>query len=120
MTTDTEAGPSDLIDAERVSAWMDAQGLPGAGEKRQYTYISGGSQNAIFRLQRCDLDCVMRRPPKKAPPGRNEGILREWRIIEALDGTDVPHTAAVAVCTDQDALGCNFYLMGLIDGWSPV
>jgi aminoglycoside phosphotransferase (APT) family kinase protein len=120
LSTDADAGSSELIDAERVSEWMDAQGLPGAGEKLQYTYISGGSQNEIFRLRRGDLDCVMRRPPKKAPPGRDEGILREWRIIEALEGTDVPHTAAIAVCTDTSVLGCTFYLMGFVDGWSPM
>ena len=51
---------------------------------------------------------------------RDEGILREWRIIEALDGTDVPHTPAVAMCEDQSVLGRAFYLMGLVDGWSPM
>ena len=32
-----------------------------------------------------------RRRPR--PRRRDGGIIREWRIIEALDGTDVPHTA---------------------------
>ena len=62
----------------------------------------------------------MRIPPAAAPATRDEGILREWRIIEALDGTDVPHTAAVAVCTDPAVLGRTFYLMGFVDGWSPM
>ena len=47
----------------------------------------------------------MRIPPPDAPADRDEGILREWRIIEALDGTDVPHTEAVAVC--DDAVGAR-------------
>jgi hypothetical protein len=51
---------------------------------------------------------------------RDEGIYREWRIIEALDGTDVPHTKAVAMCTDTSILGRAFYLMGFVDGWSPM
>ena len=42
----------------------------------------------------CTACCGSRR--RGAPPDRDKGILREWRIIEALDGTDVPHTAAVA------------------------
>jgi aminoglycoside phosphotransferase (APT) family kinase protein len=120
MTTDIEPGPSGLRDIERLRAWMDAQGLPGAGEKLESTYISGGSQNEIFRIRRGELDCVMRRPPTSAPAERDEGILREWRIIEALDGTDVPHTKAVAVCTDPGVLGRTFYLMGFVDGWSPM
>ena len=59
-------------------------------------------------------------PPPGAPPDRDKGILREWRIIEALDGTEVPHTAAVGVCPDASVLGRPFYLMGFVDGWSPM
>jgi aminoglycoside phosphotransferase (APT) family kinase protein len=47
-------------------------------------------------------------------------MVREWRIIEALDGTDVPHTKAIALCTDPSVLGRPFYLMGFVDGWSPM
>ncbi len=82
--------------------------------------MTGGSQNEIFEIRRGDLHCALRRPPQNPPPGRDEGILREWRIIEALDGTDVPHTKAVAVCDDPGVLGCTFYLMGFVDGWSPM
>jgi aminoglycoside phosphotransferase (APT) family kinase protein len=59
-------------------------------------------------------------PPPGAPPDRDKGILREWRIIEALDGTEVPHTTAVGVCPDASVLGRPFYLMGFVDGWSPM
>ena len=62
----------------------------------------------------------MRIPPPSAPADRDNGIVREWRIIEALDGTDVPHTEAIAVCTDPSVLGRTFYLMGFVDGWSPM
>ena len=111
---------SGLIDAERLGRWMDAQGLPGAGEPVRHSFISGGSQNEIFRISRGDFEGALRRPPRVAPRGRDEGIIREYRIIEALDGTDVPHTEAIGLCTDASVLGANFYLMGLIDGWSPV
>ena len=36
------------------------------------------------------------------------------------NGTDVPHTEAIAVCTDPSVLGRTFYLMGFVDGWSPM
>jgi aminoglycoside phosphotransferase (APT) family kinase protein len=105
---------------ERLTAWMDAAGLPGSGAPLEAGYISGGSQNEIYELRRGDLHCAMRIPPATAPADRDKGIVREWRIIEALDGTDVPHTAAVAVCTDPSVLGRTFYLMGFVDGWSPM
>jgi aminoglycoside phosphotransferase (APT) family kinase protein len=83
---------------------MDSRGL-GAGAPLEHRYISGGSQNEIYELRRGDLHCAMRIPPPSAPAPRDEGILREWRIIEALDGTDVPCPSAVAVCTDPCVLG---------------
>jgi len=107
-------------DVERLVVWMDAQGLPGAGEPLEQRYISGGSQNEIYELRRGALHCAMRIPPATAPADRDGGIVREWRIIEALNGTDVPHTEAIAVCTDPSVLGRTFYLMGFVDGWSPM
>lgn len=109
-----------MIDFERLATWMDARGLPGAGEPIEHEFLAGGSQNEIYEIRRGEARCVIRIPPPTAPASRDEGILREWRIIEALDGTDVPHTAAVAMCEDPSVLGRTFYLMGLVDGWSPM
>lgn len=108
------------IDVTRLAAWMDDAGLPGAGEPLTARFLSGGTQNVIYELTRGDQKCVIRMPPPGAPPDRDRGILREWRIIEALDGSDVPHTTAIAVCDDAGVLGRTFYLMGFVDGWSPM
>ncbi len=108
------------LDVERLAAWMDDAALPGKGESLQARFLSGGTQNVIYELTRGEESCVIRMPPPGAPPDRDKGILREWRIIEALDGTDVPHTKAVGVCDDPSVLGRTFYLMGFVDGWSPM
>lgn len=108
------------IDTARLADWMDGAELPGRGEPLQADFLSGGTQNVIFKISRGENACVLRMPPPGAPPDRDKGILREWRIIEALDGTDVPHTAAVGVCADASILGRPFYLMGFVDGWSPM
>ena len=99
---------------------MDGAGLPGKGEPISTRFLSGGTQNEIYEIRRGAQCCVIRIPPPEAPLDRDKGILREWRIIEALDGTDVPCTAAVAVCPDASVLGRPFYLMGFVDGWSPM
>jgi len=99
---------------------MDDEGLPGKGEPVEHRYISGGSQNEIYEINRGDLRAALRIPPTTAPESRDDGIIREWRIVEALDGTDVPHTAAVAACKDPSVLGRTFYLMGFVEGWSPM
>ncbi|MGW4100356.1 MULTISPECIES: phosphotransferase family protein [unclassified Mycobacterium] len=99
---------------------MDNAGLAGKGEPLEARFLSGGTQNVIYEIRRGEHTCVLRMPPAGAPPDRDKGILREWRIIEALDGTDVPHTTAVGVCADPEVLGRPFYLMGFVDGWSPM
>ena len=109
-----------MIDVERLAGWMDDEGLPGTGEPLEHGFISGGSQNEIYEIRRGELHAALRIPPPSAPASRDGGILREWRITEALDGTDVPHTPAIAGCEDTGVLGRAFYLMGYVDGWSPM
>jgi aminoglycoside phosphotransferase (APT) family kinase protein len=108
------------IDTEALGAWMDSQELSGAGLPIEQRYVSGGSQNEIFEIRRGDLHGALRKPPTTAPAPRDEGILREWRIIDALTGTDVAHTEAIAVCADDTVLGRPFYIMGYVDGWSVM
>ena len=109
-----------MIDVERLARWMDDEGLPGKGDPVEHRFISGGSQNEIYEIRRGELHGALRIPPEAAPASRDDEIIREWRIIEALDGTDVPHTPAIAACKDTDVLGRTFYLMGFVDGWSPM
>jgi len=108
-----------LADTSRLVAWLDAAGL-GTAAPLEHRFISGGSQNEIYEIRRGDLHCALRIPPSYANPGRDQGIVREWRIISALSGTGIPHTDAIAVCTDPSVLGRTFYLMGFVDGWSPM
>ncbi|PXW25134.1 UNVERIFIED_CONTAM: aminoglycoside phosphotransferase (APT) family kinase protein, partial [Williamsia faeni] len=109
-----------MIDTAKLAAWMDEQNLPGKGEPLEAKFLSGGTQNEIYKLTRGEHVSVIRMPPAAAPANRDDGIMREWRIIEALDGTDVPHTKAIAACSDTTVLGRAFYLMGYVDGWSPM
>ena len=118
--TSAESPTPSVSSPERLASWMDTAGLaPGA--PLTIKYISGGSQNEIYEVVRGDsVRAVLRIPPATAYPERDDGILREYRIISALDGTDVPHTPAIAVCEDKSVLGRTFYLMGFVDGWSPM
>ncbi len=109
-----------LVDEERLGRWMDTQDLPGEGEPVTSSFISGGASNEIFEIARGDFHAVLRRPPRIVPKGRNETMLREYRVLHALNGTDVPHPEAYAACDDDSVMGSSFYLMSLVDGWSPM
>ena len=109
-----------LIDPAKLGDWMDEQGLPGAGEPIAARFVSGGASNEIFEIRRGDDRWALRRPPRVVPKGRNETMLREYRIIQALTDTDVPHCRAWGACEDTSVLGSTFYLMEFVDGWSPI
>ena len=109
-----------MIDTGRLTAWLDEVGLVGDGSLPTVTFVSGGTQNEIYEIRRGGLHGALRIPPPEAPDGRDDGIVREWRIMEALEGTDVPHPPALAVCQDKAVLGRTFYVMGYVDGWSPI
>ena len=100
---------------------MDDDGLARSRASRSSTASSRAAartRSTRSAAATCTARCGFHR--RGAPADRDQGILREWRIIEALDGTDVPHTRAVAACEDPSVLGRTFYLMGFVDGWSPM
>jgi aminoglycoside phosphotransferase (APT) family kinase protein len=122
MTEPAESpGPAaSVLDVERLTTWLDARGLPGRGRPTEVGLIAGGTQNEISEVLRGDERWALRKPPASALPGRDDGIRREWRILAALGGSDVPHAPAIAECDDPAVLGRPFYLMGFVDGWSPM
>ena len=75
-------------------AWMDDAGPARAGRAargRLHLRRHARTRSSRSAAATCTARCASRR--RTAPDARDDGILREWRIIEALDGTDVPHTA---------------------------
>ncbi len=109
-----------LIEPVALGEWMDAQGLPGQGEPITSRFISGGASNEIFEICRDEHRWALRRPPRKVPEGRNETMMREFRILSALADTDVPHARAAGGTDDTSIIGAAFYLMDFVDGWSPI
>jgi len=117
---DDEQRTRGLIDEDRLRAFMDERHLPGTGEDLEATFITGGASNELFEIRRGAHRMALRRPPRIVPAGRDETMLREYRLLAALADTDVPHARAVAVCDDPGLMGGCFYLMEYVDGWSPL
>ncbi|QIY93658.2 phosphotransferase family protein [Streptomyces sp. S1D4-11] len=107
------------MNIESLARWLDGKDIV-PGEPVEVSLISGGTSNDIFDIRRGERRMVLRKPPEKVPPGRNETMLREFRVLNALGGTEVPHPEAIAVCDDTDVIGSCFYLMGHVNGWSPM
>lgn len=111
--------PPTSVDLARLAAWMDAQQL-GTGPITDAAQLAGGTQNILLRFRRNDAEYVLRRPPLNPRPTSNRIMAREARLLGALAGTDVPHPALIAACTDESVLGAVFYLMEPVDGFNPT
>ena len=73
----------------------------------------------VLTLNRGGETVVLRRPPAVPPPGAERGVLREARVLTALNGTDVPHPVCYRACEDPDVIGMPFYVMERVQGWAP-
>ena len=110
-----------LIDIAKLDEWLEGQpGVPGEGAVTEFEKLQGGSQNNIYLITRPGGRFVLRRPPKHLRPNSNDTMLREARVLAALAGSEVPHPAFYAVCSDMDVIGVAFYLMEPIAGFTPM
>ena len=58
---------------------------------------------------------------RKKPPGEllsktAHKVDREYRVIHALEKTDVPVPKAICLCRDESVIGTDFYIMEFLDG----
>jgi len=104
------------LDLSALREWLDAE-HPGlrAGELSGEV-IAGGKSNLTYRVTDGTSTWALRRPPLAHVLPTAHDMAREYRVISALAGTDVPVADAIALCQDVDVLGAPFYLMGFVDG----
>jgi aminoglycoside phosphotransferase (APT) family kinase protein len=79
--------------------------------------FQGGMSNPTFMLtDGGGRRYVMRKkPPGKLLPSAH-AVDREFRVISALHGTDVPVARPYALCEDESVIGQAFYIMEHVEG----
>jgi len=85
--------------------------------------FAGGQSNPTFKLSAGDRKFVLRRKPPGQLLASAHAVDREFRVIAALQDTDVPVPGAVALCKEDEIIGSMFYLMEYLEGrvfWDPV
>ena len=101
--------------AAALGDYLRAQGL-GDGSVPGVTAFSGGQSNPTYRVTTAQGSHVLRmQPPGPLLPGAH-AVDREHRVMQALQGTDVPVPRMLAYCSDATILGTPFYLMEFLDG----
>src|SRR5438309_735557 len=105
-----------LVDPAALERWLGDR-LPGAGERLEVTRITTGHSNEVFEVRRGTHRWILRRPPKVPLSPTAHDMMREFRVLSALEGTAVPHPKPLVACDDVDVIGARFYLMEPVDAF---
>lgn len=97
-----------------IEALLDAAGL-GSGPI-QARMIGDGHSNITYLLSRAGADVVLRRPPRPPLPPSAHDVVREARLLQALQGHAVRTPRVLLLHEDPDVLGVPFYVMEQVHG----
>ncbi len=86
------------------------------------TKFPNGQSNPTFLLRAESANYVLRMQPLGELLKSAHAVDREYRVIKALEQTDVPVPKAIHLCHDRDVIGSMFFLMSFQQGrifWNP-
>jgi aminoglycoside phosphotransferase (APT) family kinase protein len=78
--------------------------------------IGEGHSNVTYLVRRDGLELVVRRPPRPPLPPSAHDVLREARLLSALEGSEARVPRVLAVCADEGVIGAPFYVMEKVGG----
>jgi aminoglycoside phosphotransferase (APT) family kinase protein len=101
-----------LVVLEPLIEFLAANRLPAPADLR-LTPVGDGHSNVTFALS---TGVVLRRPPRGPLPPSAHDVLREARLLSALEPTSVRAPRVLAVCADPELIGAPFYVMEQVSG----
>src|ERR1044072_1379653 len=107
--------PQHRFDEQALWRYVRAQldDCSGPAALRQF---QGGQSNPTFLIETPAKKYVLRKkPPGKLLPSAHL-VEREYRVLRALPGTDVPVPNAPLLCEDASIIGTPFYVMDHVEG----
>lgn len=78
--------------------------------------IEGSTSNEVYEIDIDNHRWVLRKPPSRLSHHAAHNVLREYRIISALQKTKVRVPKLVSSCEDISVIGTPFYLMDRVPG----
>jgi len=115
--------PPGIPSPARLAGWLNDHVPGGPVELTDIQLIAGGRSNLTYRLTVSGPKgtegsrlLVLRRPPLGHVLPTAHDMSREYRVLSALAGTQVPVAPLVAACTDDEVIGAPFYVMEHVPG----
>jgi aminoglycoside phosphotransferase (APT) family kinase protein len=105
------------FDTAALERWLGER-LPGFAGPLTVEMFKGGQSNPTYKLITPQRAYVMRAKPgpvAKLLPSAH-AIEREFRVMSALAGTDVPVAQMHLLCEDESVIGRAFYVMQCVEG----
>jgi aminoglycoside phosphotransferase (APT) family kinase protein len=115
MTDASEEYFERIVDRESLAAYLEDVLGPADGDYEVAHHQAGHSNETLF-VTWGDRELVIRRPPPGETAENAHDVLREYRVIDALQDTTVEVPTTVAACDDHDVLGKDFYVMERTEG----
>ncbi|MFV2090060.1 MAG: phosphotransferase [Pseudomonadales bacterium] len=82
----------------------------------EVSQFEGGQSNPTFQLVTPTARYVLRKqPPGELLPSAHQ-VDREYRVMKALEHTDVPVPKMYCLCEDAGVIGTKFYIMERVEG----
>jgi aminoglycoside phosphotransferase (APT) family kinase protein len=102
------------VDVLGLARFLDAHGL-GDGPL-DVEPVGEGHSNLTYLVRRGARAWVLRRPPRGPLPPSAHDVLREARLLTAVQDADVRTPRVLATCDDESVTGAPFYLMEPVEG----
>ncbi|SFU50383.1 Predicted kinase, aminoglycoside phosphotransferase (APT) family [Polaromonas sp. YR568] len=105
------------FDVAALTAYLD-QHLPGFKGPLTVELFKGGQSNPTYKLITPGAAYVMRAKPgpvAKLLPSAH-AVEREFKVMQGLQGTDVPVPKMYCLCEDESVIGRAFYVMEFVEG----
>ena len=104
-----------IVDRDALADYLSAE-LGAHGGTYEVEHHQEGHSNETLFVTWGDEELVIRRPPPGKTAENAHDVLREFRVVDALQGTDVRVPETVLSCEDHDVLGADFYVMKRMQG----
>ncbi len=114
--------PDEQLDLAALGKYLQSR-VPDIGTLNSAEKFSDGQSNPTFLLTTSTGQCVLRRQPPGELLRSAHAVDREFRVIKALQGSEVPVARAIHLCEDREVIGSLFYLMSYEPGrifWDPT
>jgi aminoglycoside phosphotransferase (APT) family kinase protein len=103
------------MDEVALAAYLEDK-LAGTGPIKVERHQAGHS-NETFFLTRGEERFVLRRPPAGAFLPSAHDVGREYKVLTALNDSDVRTPRTFLYCEDESVIGAPFYVMERVDGY---